>query len=230
MNPRNTSDLSGILIAVGTIGMFVYIKYSIAVKSGWRQLARRYRRTGRISGVTWWFATPEMWNQNGVFVSPCWIVTVNKQGIGLSFWPPVGIFQPALFVPWSDILISEKQDLKLTRLSQWLGAARPVRLNFRLEPPISLAISAKLADRIQRAPRPSLVPERHSRCIERKRSTTRVLILNWFCACGTISAGTVEDLNKNAKLTPRKVYGFSRVGNREKALYIALSTSSPRQN
>jgi transposase len=34
------------------------------------------------------------------------------------------------------------------------------------------------------------------------------LLLNWFRAKGTMSSGSVEGLNYNAKLTMRKAYGF----------------------
>jgi hypothetical protein len=150
MNPRNMSDLSGILITVLAIGTFVYVPYFLSVKGGWRQLARRYRRTGKIIGVTWWFESAQM-GQNGVFYSACMIVTVNKEGIGLAFWPLMRIAHPALFVPWTDILISNEQDLKPTRLSRWIRVStRSVRLTFRLEPPVYISISAKLANRIQR--------------------------------------------------------------------------------
>ena len=46
----------------------------------------------------------------------------------------------------------------------------------------------------------------------------RELILNWFLAEGTISAGIVEGLNNKAKLTLRKAYGFRT----PKAYIIAL--------
>ena len=46
----------------------------------------------------------------------------------------------------------------------------------------------------------------------------RPLILNWFRAKGTISAGIVEGFNNKAKLTMRKAYGFRTA----KALKIAL--------
>ncbi len=46
----------------------------------------------------------------------------------------------------------------------------------------------------------------------------RDLILNWFLADGTISAGIVEGLNTKAKLTLRKAYGFRTA----KAYTIAL--------
>ena len=50
----------------------------------------------------------------------------------------------------------------------------------------------------------------------------RDLILNWFRAKGTISAGTVEGLNNKAKLTTRKSYGFRTFEAAETALYHTL--------
>jgi len=50
----------------------------------------------------------------------------------------------------------------------------------------------------------------------------RSLILNWFRARGTISAGTVEGLNNKAKLTTRKAYGFRTLECVKIALYHAL--------
>jgi transposase len=50
----------------------------------------------------------------------------------------------------------------------------------------------------------------------------RELILNWFRAKGTISAGTVEGLNNKAKLTTRKSYGFRTFEAAETALYHTL--------
>ncbi len=44
------------------------------------------------------------------------------------------------------------------------------------------------------------------------------LILNWFVAKGTISAGIVEGLNYNVKLTMKKSYGFRT----EEAVKVAL--------
>jgi hypothetical protein len=47
----------------------------------------------------------------------------------------------------------------------------------------------------------------------------RSLILNWFRARGTISAGSVEGLNNKAKLTIRSAFGFRTL----EAVKIALS-------
>lgn len=48
------------------------------------------------------------------------------------------------------------------------------------------------------------------------------LLLNWFRAQGTISAGTVEGLNYNAKLTMKKAYGFRTLPAVKIALYHRL--------
>jgi len=50
----------------------------------------------------------------------------------------------------------------------------------------------------------------------------RSLILNWFRARGTVSAGAVEGLNNKAKLTTRKAYGFRTYHAIEIALYHTL--------
>lgn len=48
------------------------------------------------------------------------------------------------------------------------------------------------------------------------------LLLNWFRAKGTISAGVVEGLNYNAKLTMKKAYGFHTLRGVKIALYHRL--------
>jgi transposase len=50
----------------------------------------------------------------------------------------------------------------------------------------------------------------------------RDLILNWFRARGTVSAGTVEGLNNKCKLTMRKAYGFRMYETIQIALFHAL--------
>jgi transposase len=48
------------------------------------------------------------------------------------------------------------------------------------------------------------------------------LLLNWFRAKGTVSAGVVEGLNYNAKLTMKKAYGFQTLRGVKIALYHRL--------
>jgi transposase len=48
------------------------------------------------------------------------------------------------------------------------------------------------------------------------------LILNWFRARGTVSAGTVEGMNYNVKLAMRNAYGFRSFRAIEVALFHKL--------
>jgi hypothetical protein len=50
----------------------------------------------------------------------------------------------------------------------------------------------------------------------------RSLILNWFRARGTVSAGSVEGLTNKAKLTTRKAFGFRTLEAVKIALYHTL--------
>lgn len=58
--------------------------------------------------------------------------------------------------------------------------------------------------------------------VARTLRTHRELLLNWFRARGTISAGIVEGFNNKAKLTMRKLYGFREYETIELALYHQL--------
>lgn len=58
--------------------------------------------------------------------------------------------------------------------------------------------------------------------VARSLKSHRELILNWFRAKGTISAGAVEGFNNKLKLTTRKAYGFRSYRVAEVALYHAL--------
>jgi transposase len=58
--------------------------------------------------------------------------------------------------------------------------------------------------------------------VARSLRAHRDLILNWFRARGSVSAGAVEGLNNKAKLTTRKAYGFRTCEGIKTALYHAL--------
>jgi transposase len=59
--------------------------------------------------------------------------------------------------------------------------------------------------------------------VARTLRSHRALLLNWFRAKGTISAGMVEGLNNKVKLTMRKSYGFRTAEAIEIALYHNLA-------
>jgi transposase len=120
--------------------------------------------------------------------------------------------------------LTEKQDAKLYDLLQYnLKTVRAYLLkeDFQgLWNYVSPGWAGRFLDRwCNRVMRSRIEPMKK---IARSLRTHRELILNWFRAKGTISAGAVEGLNAKAKLTTRKAYGYSSPNIAIIALYHTL--------
>jgi transposase len=120
--------------------------------------------------------------------------------------------------------LTQKQTVKLAELVKY--NLRSVRAYLLKEDFQRLwgYVSARWAGRFldewcRRTMRSRLEPmKRVARLLRRHRQ----LILNWFEASGTISAGVVEGFNNKAKLTTKKAYGFRTYEAIEIALYHQL--------
>jgi transposase len=120
--------------------------------------------------------------------------------------------------------LTEKQTVKLAELLQYnLQSVRSylLREDFqRFWEYISPGWAAKFLDPwCTRTLRSRIEPMKK---VARSLREHRDLILNWFRARGTVSAGAVEGLNNKAKLTTRKAYGFRTYEGIETALYHTL--------
>jgi len=120
--------------------------------------------------------------------------------------------------------LTEKQTVKLAELLQYnLQSVRAhlLREDFqRFWQYTSPAWAGKFLDEwYTRSLRSRIGPMKK---IARSLREHRHLILNWFRARGTVSAGAVEGLNNKAKLTTRKAYGFRTYEAIEIALYHTL--------
>jgi len=119
---------------------------------------------------------------------------------------------------------TEKQTLKLAELLQYnLQSVRShlMREDFQqFWEYSSPAWAGKFLDQwCTRAMRSKIEPMKD---VARSLREHRDLLLNWFRARGTVSAGAVEGLNNKAKLTTRKGYGFRTYEAIEIALYHTL--------
>lgn len=120
--------------------------------------------------------------------------------------------------------LTEKQAIKLSELLQYnlqSVRSRLMREDFqRFWEYCYPACAAKFLDEwCTRTMRSKIEPmKKVAKTLRRHRE----LILNWFRAEGTISAGIVEGLNNKAKLTIRKAYGFRTAKAIETALYHQL--------
>jgi transposase len=120
--------------------------------------------------------------------------------------------------------LTEKQTVKLAELLQYnlqSVRSRLLREDFqRFWEYTSPVWAGKfLAEWCTRTMRSQIEPMKR---IARSLREHRDLILNWFRARGTVSAGAAEALNNNAKLTIRKAYGFRIYETVEIALYHTL--------
>jgi len=120
--------------------------------------------------------------------------------------------------------LTEKQAVKLSELLQYnlqSVRSRLMREDFqRFWEYCYPACAAKFLDEwCTRTMRSKIEPmKKVAKTLRRHRE----LILNWFHAEGTISAGIVEGLNNKAKLAMRKAYGFRTAKAIEIALYHQL--------
>jgi len=120
--------------------------------------------------------------------------------------------------------LTEKQETKLSELVRYnLATVRAYLLkeDFQaLWTYVSPAWAGKFLDRwTTRALRSRIEPMKR---VARSIRNHRPLILNWFRARGMISAGIVEGLNANAKLTIRKARGYRTSRVAKISLYHAL--------
>lgn len=86
----------------------------LALLSGWKALAERFRAPAQVSGERFRFASASMrivpWFP--VNYSSCLVVTVGSSGLGLSVFFPFRFLSPGLLIPWSQVeSVEEKSGL-----------------------------------------------------------------------------------------------------------------------
>lgn len=120
--------------------------------------------------------------------------------------------------------LTERQEVKLSELLRYnLRSVRAYLLKEQLQllwDYLSPYWAGLYLDRwCQQVMRSRLEPLKK---VARSLRSHRELILNWFRAKKTISAGVVEGFNNKLKLTTRRAYGFRSYRTAEVALYHAL--------
>ena len=120
--------------------------------------------------------------------------------------------------------LTESQEVKLAELLRYnLKSVRAYLLKEDFQgfwEYVSPAWAGKFLDRwCTRTMRSKIEPMKR---VARMLRGHRQLLLNWFRARGTVSAGVVEGLNNKLKLTLKKAYGFRTFQAAEIALYHTL--------
>jgi len=120
--------------------------------------------------------------------------------------------------------LTEKQEMKLADLVQYnLRSVRAYLLKEDFQgfwEYVSPTWAGKFLDRwCTRTMRSQLEPMKK---VARMLRNHRELILNWFVAKGSVSAGAVEGMNGKAKVTTRRSYGFRGFRTASVALYHTM--------
>ncbi|HEX4143578.1 MAG TPA: hypothetical protein VHY91_08600 [Pirellulales bacterium] len=142
MNPNAPPDWLPAFLVIFFPIFWCLILYLISFIGGWRQLAKRYRCSGPISGTVWRFQSGSMHRFTESSYGGCLKVIANEEGMGLATFFPFRVGHPSLFIPWSEMLVSE--------MRRFIFFKR-VRFTFPDAPSLWFEISPRLAAKIQNA-------------------------------------------------------------------------------
>jgi hypothetical protein len=137
------SNILPFFIPFFIVGWWILITYWIALISGWRLLAQRYRMQGTFLGQKWGMQSARMRWVSGYNNA----LTVGADETGL-FIVPFILFRawhPALFIPWVEITAQDKTDLIFFK---------SVELTLGRSEEIPFKIRIKLAAKLQAAAGP----------------------------------------------------------------------------
>ncbi|HET9282967.1 MAG TPA: hypothetical protein VFR24_13495 [Candidatus Angelobacter sp.] len=135
------------------IGLWILVAYFIALLSGWRLLAKRFRMQGTFPGQKW-----HMQNARMLLTNYGNSLTVGADETGL-FVVPFILFRawhPALFIPWTEITAQNKTALIFFKF---------VELRLGSSESVPFKISAGLAAKLQAAAGPAW-PTAYSRAMQ----------------------------------------------------------------
>ena len=122
------------------LGLWIFVTYWIALTSGWRLLAKRFRFQGVFTGAKWSMQSARM----RMTAHYSGALTVGADNTGL-FIVPFFLFRawhPPLFIPWVEITATAKTQLyffKVVELRLGRSEEIPFRINARLAAEVEAA-------------------------------------------------------------------------------------------
>jgi len=85
------------------------VSFVLATIGGWRRLAEAYRFEGTFEGSQWRFTSARIrW---GVNYNGCLTIGANERGLYVAVLLPFRLAHPPLFIPWSDVGVTEQRGL-----------------------------------------------------------------------------------------------------------------------
>lgn len=123
-------------VVIYVIGLCLAVNYIISVVSGWAELARVYRFSGKFEGRRWRFQSGQM--RLMMNIHNALTVGANDHGLYLAMFFPFRPGMPSLLIPWADISAQPGKFLF------W----KYVEFRFRQAPAVYLQVGSALAEQI----------------------------------------------------------------------------------
>jgi|NGEPerStandDraft_6_1074524.scaffolds.fasta_scaffold15435_1 hypothetical protein len=125
-----------LIVVSGLVLFWVAFEFLIARVSGWRALARVYPALSAFVGRRYRLCNVGF--RRSTYYRSCVTFGTSPEGLFVALFLPFQIGHPPVFVPWSDIVITESKVF-------WF---RRIRLSFKRVPGVWLSISQSLALKI----------------------------------------------------------------------------------
>jgi len=141
MAPQSGIPITAIVLplaAIGFVAIWLFVNLILSRASGWHELGKHYRMDSEFSGSTWTWQSGQM---GLVGISNCLTIGSNRTGLYLAMMLPFRFQHPPLFVPWSDIAVTQKRSLFRNGVQFMMGRSASV----------TLWVSAGLAEKIRQS-------------------------------------------------------------------------------
>jgi len=100
-----------IFVVFDVVFLLVVVFFIVSWWSGWALLARRFRAQEQFRGKRRWWVSGQMRWLAGY--RNCLIIGANPEGLYLATLPFFSFFHPALFIPWTEIEVSDRRRFTL---------------------------------------------------------------------------------------------------------------------
>jgi hypothetical protein len=87
------------LIGVAFLSFWCFVLRRLAVQSGWRAIAERFRTWCHADGMVFRIQSAAIGQVN---YASCLTIVLSPDGLGLAVWPMFRFSHPPLLIPWSE--------------------------------------------------------------------------------------------------------------------------------
>jgi hypothetical protein len=121
------------------LAIWIFVCLLLSMVGGWQALGKAYRAEEKIEGTRWSWQSGS--TRLGFAYRNCLNITANRKGIYIAVLWMFRLGHPPLFIPWSDITVTDQTFLFF----------RMTSFRFSKVPDVPFMIRARLAEKIRLA-------------------------------------------------------------------------------